>query len=189
MKNYFLKKRVITNIFIFLLVTTMISFKLFLVVLLLSLLILYIYRKRTLSNVNNKDIELNSVFSPITGKVKKIAQADGKTIVSISPKIFGPLGVYMPFSGSIDESENSETVIYNKLGNRATLSFSLGLFKDSNIWLRSGDLAKCSSNIGFLGFGGSINILLNDESKILIDKGQKVFAGQSLIAGFEVNNE
>lgn len=189
MKNYFLEKRVITNIFIFLLVTTMISFKLFLIVMILSVLTLYTYRKRTLPNINNKDIELNSVFSPITGKIKKISEADGKTIVSISPKIWGPLGIYMPFSGSIDETENSETVIYNKLGNRAILSFSLGLFKDSNIWVRSGDLAKCSSNIGFLGFGGSINILFNDESKILIDKGQKVFAGQSLIAGFEVNNE
>lgn len=161
----------------------------FIICLLLILLVLYSYRKIKSENLYNKDIELNAVFSPISGKVKSIEVHKDFQIIVLKPSLIGPLGLYMPFSGTVDKVKNNELTLYNKLGQNLVVTYSFGLLRDSISWLKTGDLANYSANIGFLGLGGSISILTKKDLKILVEKDQKVFAGQSIIAGFEVNNE
>lgn len=189
MKSYFLKSNLLKYLVVFniiLLAFGVIPFLLFFIII---LLIVYSYRKIKLDNLHNKDIELNAVFSPLSGKVKNIETHEDYQIINLKPSLVGPLGFYMPFSGTIDKVEKNEITIYNKLGQNLVITYSAGLLNDSVSWLRTGDLANYSANIGFLGLGGSISILTKKDIKILVEKNQRVFAGQSIIAGFEVNNE
>lgn len=189
MKSYFaksnlLKYLVVVNIIVLAFgIVTSLLFSLFI------FLIFYTYRKIKLENLYNKDIELNAVFSPLSGKVKSIEIQKDYQIITLKPSLIGPLGFYMPFSGTIDKVEKNEITVYNKLGQNLVITYTKGILNDSKSWLRTGDLANYSANIGFLGIGGSISILTKKDLKVLVEKNQKVFAGQSIIAGFEVNNE
>lgn len=189
MKNYFLKSSLMKYLIAINISLLIFGSLMFCIGLILSILIVYSYRKIRLNNFSNNDIELSSIFSPISGKVQSIETLNDCKIINIKTNLFGPLGCYMPFSGTVDQVDSLHLHIFNKLGQSLSLDFDEGIFRDSKTWLKAGDLAKYSANIGFLGLCGGIKIRTDKKIKVLVEKGQKVFAGQSVIAGFEVTDE
>jgi phosphatidylserine decarboxylase len=115
-------------------------------------------------------------------------------------------GIYLPFRGEIEEVRKNRGKSIGRFENKS-LSFNNNdldsvkiLLKSANnhicifnivkcvvgfyprVWIESGDRGKTSSCVGFVPFGGTVEVYLSNEFRLDLEVGDKVRAGSSILA-------
>ncbi len=153
-------------------------------------------------------------LSPISGKVIGIYKDEqskvfeGKTSkIRIELPLWKSYGLYFPFSSQVETVENvsgkkiwrwakngyftntakhHSVVLKNKLGNRVHIQIPQCVVGGkSEIWIRPGDKARGAACFGYVPFGSVIDVCVSGESEILINKNEKVYAGQTVLVGLK----
>lgn len=211
--KYFYINRTIHFVFIFsilsLLILGLSILPLFLLISYGSLLILF--RRKAGVFKENPSITEGVLFAPSNGKVIGIKPnvdhptlGGGLTEVVIRIPWSVEYGIYLPFSSEVIDlvSEkgrehfrySKENVFLGKAGLLVSLKDSKGdeiglqLIKcPAGLWpeikVMPGDRGKRQANIGLLPFGGTLVLYIPNKYEILIQVGQELMAGESLIAG------
>ncbi len=174
-------------------------------------LALLFFRRKVGVYKENLSITDGVLYAPSNGKVIGILpNVDhptlGKDFTEVVVRIPWNVeyGIYLPFSSEIKDlvsAKGREHFRYSKekvLLDRAGLLISLKDLKGDEIGLQlikcpmglwpeikvmPGDRGKRQANIGLLPFGGTLVLYIPNKYEILIQVGQELMAGESLIAG------
>jgi hypothetical protein len=169
-------------------------------VLLMTLFILFIFRKSSVLYQETIRNDGEIFLSPVHGVVESIkysVESVDENLsfheVKISLSFWGEKGFYFPTAGEISafkqESLTKKNLVYSaftltsKNGNRLSLKFFnfLGGLPPV-LWIRSGDRGRGGACFGYYPFGGTLIIYLPTKSDILVFEKEKIFPGQSVIA-------
>jgi hypothetical protein len=172
---------------------------------------LLFFRRKVGVFKENPSITDGILFAPSNGKVIAIVPnvshptlGEGLTEVIIRIPWNVEFGIYLPFTSEVIDlvtEKGREHFRYSKettLLGRAGLLVSLKDLKGDEIGLQlvkcpmglwpeikvmPGDRGKRQANIGLLPFGGTLVLYIPNKYEILIQVGQELMAGESLIAG------
>jgi hypothetical protein len=189
----------------------LLPFKIFIFWILLSAVVLYLFKK---NKVLVKDALTNSidiVVSPVTGIIKAIEIEKDHVKYLIASPALGNFGLYFPFSSTIDrfethggdkiqrlgrnskitqDADRVELSFVNRTGSRVGINIYRSLISGKpHVWPKVGDKGRVSSNFGFLPFGGIVEVSVWGESNQLVSSGEKVLSGSTPLAGFKGNND
>lgn len=175
---------------------------------------LFLFRRRKLRYKDQFKNESSTYLSPVNGFVfdiqKEIECEDGEkySVVRLTLPHFNEWGIYLPHDGEVqDVSVNSgkKFVRYNsKLPDLQENSFDhvnivtrskndhlctlkvvrCAIGWKPKVWLVPGDRGRPGACLGFLPLGGTVLMLVPSSFDIVINKHDKVIAGQTVIAGF-----
>ena len=110
--------------------------------------------------------------SPICGKVLDIRYSEGRFLPANKIK-------------AAVENEQAALLMADKLGRKVTVVQVAGLIARRIVcFAEVGDMLKKGERFGMIRFGSRLDVYVPLSSKILVSKGQKVVAGQSIIARF-----
>lgn len=145
--------------------------------------------------------EKNIIVSPADGKVLDVSEKDGKNFVYI---FLSPLNVHvnrMPITGKIKNvdytegkfrpafmkkasKKNEENEILIQAGEKKIVMTQIAGFLARRIrcWIKPGDSVLVGKRIGIIKFGSGAKLLLPKEIKVVVKKGDKVRAGETVIA-------
>ena len=211
--NTFLTK---FQLFIFIIVPLFVAFFLkwyFLPLwLLVSILLLYLFRQEENPAQEEAILEQRSLkLSPCHGVVHSVHTFDhhpllnGPVIaIQVKQKVWGEMGLRMPSDGEIKEMRQKSYRLISRLfyfeidrcrdsGINLVIqdplkkSFALQIEKYTfglrpKVWVHAGDKGKRGACFGFLPFGGTILIYLPVEYQILVKPGDEVTAAETPIA-------
>ena len=143
----------------------------------------------------------NIVVSPADGKVIDVSKKEGKNFVHI---FLSPFNIHvnrMPITGkisSVDYSEgkfrpafmkrasrnNEENNILIRAGKGEIVLTQVAGFLARRIrcWVRPGDSVGIGKRIGIIKFGSGAKLLLPKEAKVVVRKGDRVRAGETVVA-------
>ena len=108
---------------------------------------------------------------PINGEIKYIKYHPGKHLVAWHPK-----------SSSLNE--RSTIIIENNKISVLARQIAGGVARRIRTYVKVGDRANAGKEYGFIKFGSRVDIFLPIETKIDVLIGQKVKAGQTIIATY-----
>jgi hypothetical protein len=174
-------------------------------------LALLFFRRKVGVFKENPSITEGVLFAPSNGKVIGVTpnidhSSLGSDLTEVIIRIPWSVeyGIYLPFSSEVIDlvsEKGREHFRYSKekaLIGRAGLLISLKDLKGDKIGLQlikcplglwpeikvmPGDRGKRQANIGLLPFGGTLVLYIPNKYEILIQVGQELMAGESLIAG------
>ena len=178
-------------------------------------IILVVFRRPRVKYKDSVPNSTEIILSPVTGKVIDVtyqiknpqACEDFCNLIRISTSWIGPYGLYLPFSCEVNNYEEQEgkkfwrgskqiknlsvikknnILIENKLGHKLLIQLlrcSMG--GDSQVWARPGDKARSAACFGYIPFGGTTLLTLPSNGDILVKIGDKVKAGETVIAGLK----
>lgn len=174
---------------------------------------LFLFRKKKGIFKENPTLAEGVLHSPVHGKVIKINQDKthpqfGENLIEVLIRIpwHAGYGIYLPYTSEVKDllavkgrdffrfAKLEGTNIVDRAGIRITLSdqkgdeIGLQLIKcKAGLWpeikVMPGDRGKRQANIGLLPFGGTLALYIPSKYEILVQEGQEVVAGESLIAG------
>jgi phosphatidylserine decarboxylase len=140
------------------------------------------------------------VVSPADGKVLEVSKKSGKKFIHI---FLSPMDVHvnrMPLTGKIESvdysegrfwpafmkraSKNEENEILIKAGKKKIILTQVAGFMARRIrcWVKAGDKIDIGKRIGMIKFGSGAKLLLPKEFKVVVKKGDKVKAGETVVA-------
>ena len=121
------------------------------------------------------DVHVNRI--PITGKVEYFKYIPGKFFAAFKEK-------------ASKENEQTEIGIINESGFRVMFKQIAGIIARRIIChLTEGQLVKAGARMGMIRYGSRVDILFPLNARVLVDVGQKVYGGETIIATFiEENN-
>lgn len=162
--------------------------------------IIFLSRKKgNLEIHKNKDSGI--LFSPITGVIESIKKDNGVQVIHIKKSFFEEWGFYMPSCGKVDEIID--------IGGKKRLQISnLGDYRDmkrkhihiktrtGNIdlcvidsyfsrfenWIESGDYGFAGARMGLIKGAVNILIFLPSDFSIVMEQGELVLSGKSILA-------
>lgn len=112
------------------------------------------------------DVHVNR--APVGGKISKIEYKKGKFLIAYDER------------ASIENEQNSITIDHG--GFHVRFIQIAGLIARRIVcWRRPGEDLAIGDRIGLIKFGSRVDIFLPDGSRITVEKGQKVRAGESVI--------
>jgi len=151
----------------------------------------------------------NAILTPADGRVIKVEKVDAKdaplgepaVLISVFMSLFNvhvnriPIGGtvqeihYYPgkfFSANLDKaSEQNErnSVILQTVNNtRIVVTQIAGLIARRIVcWARQGDPVQTGQRFGLIRFGSRLDVFLPQDSRVVVRKGQRVKAGQTII--------
>jgi len=161
------------------------------------LVLFYLFRKIKIDRSGLDGNDTSLVFAPVSGCIS-VREKD-KSRLFVRPHLFSGFSVIMPLKAEIIAFTEfssevirflpfiKKTVITVKLESEELGLVSLrlartGLFLHPKVWVRGGDRAFVGSVIGNLPFGGSLEIIMNNNVKILVNDKTKVEAAVTLVA-------
>jgi len=169
----------------------------------LTLFVAYFFRNpsRTIP------VEPGSIVSPADGKVVRIARAeDGRWMISIFLNVFNVHVNRSPVSGSIRRIdykkgrfmaanhqaaslENERNILCIESGpSRFDVVQVAGLIARRIVcWKRPADRVTVGERFGLIRFGSRVDIFLPQACELLINEGDKVAGGSSMIARIDPN--
>jgi phosphatidylserine decarboxylase len=112
------------------------------------------------------DVHVNR--APVSGKISKIEYMKGKFMVAYDER------------ASIDNERNAITIDHGDV----PISFVqiAGILARRIIcWRKPGDVLGTGDRIGLIKFGSRVDVFLPAGSRIMVEKGQRVRAGESII--------
>lgn len=152
-----------------------------------------------------------SVLSPADGKVTQIVKIHEPDYfnsqvqrISIFLSVFNVHVNRAPISGTVDhfvyhtgkfmaafkekaslENEQTAIGVRNDFGHRVLFKQIAGLIARRIVChLREGDTCKAGQRIGMIRYGSRVDVFLTPDAKVLVTKGQKVKAGETVLATF-----
>ncbi len=133
---------------------------------------------RVVSIRRGKDDEVLSIFlsvfdvhvnrAPVGGKISKIEYKKGKFLIAYDER------------ASIENEQNSITIDHGGLPVRFIQIAGL-IARRIVCWRRPGEVLAQGERIGLIKFGSRVDVFLPAGSRITVEKGQKVKAGESVI--------
>jgi len=153
-------------------------------------------------------------LSPISGKVvaiykdKESREFEGKVSkIRILLPFWKSYGLYFPFSSQVEIVEHKagvkiwrlakigdftniakhySVVLKNKLGHKVQIEIpQCKLGGETEVWIRPGDKARAAACFGYVPFGTYFDICFPNDSEILINENEKVYAGQTVLVGLK----
>ncbi len=182
-------------------------------VLIIYLTSLYLFRRKRGVFKENPSITEGVLYAPSNGKVTRVRPGvvhpklgEGLTEILVRLPWNAEYGIYLPFTSEVKDlhaMKGRDFFRFSKLENtnivdRAGVFMSLESQKGDEIGLQllkcptglwpeikamPGDRGKRQANIGLLPFGGTLALYIPEKYEILVQEGQEVVAGESLIAG------
>jgi hypothetical protein len=172
-----------------------------------------LHRKRII-NYKNRVKESNSVLvSPVNGRLVSISTnkiLDGfshnATVLRFRIGFFNEWGVYFPFTAKVESflqgigkkffrfnnvlkpnSHSSSSISIENTNNHKVMirCFPCVFGLKGNFWVNSGDKGKSNACMGFLPYGGTVEVIIDGENDVLIAEGDKVAAATTVIAGIK----
>jgi phosphatidylserine decarboxylase len=140
--------------------------------------------------------------SPADGKVMAVKSEDGRTRISIFLNVFDVHVNRTPVAGTITSvhykrgdflvaskefasSQNEQNVVTVRLNDGVEVTFKqiAGLIARRIVFnRREGETLRKGERIGMMKFGSRMDVLLGSEWSILVNTGERVIAGTSLLA-------
>lgn len=118
------------------------------------------------------DVHVNR--SPISGKVEYYSYFEGEYLVAYHPK-------------SSEKNEHSKIGVKNNFG-RILFKQIVGILARRIVCtVKEGDSLKVGEKIGMMKFGSRMDIIVSPNTEILIKNGDRVVAGESIIAKLKKN--
>jgi hypothetical protein len=206
-KFTFLKKDILIKFALLsILLFFILPFTYFLIWIFLLSCYLFLFRRNTVTYKNSLSNTVDIILSPASGTVTGLVKDnDGNQYVKIRIPIWGPYGLYLPYSSEIHftHSQGDKKVwrgstkvspeslamrriveFKNKLGHITTVEvFSCIFGKKPDIWLAAGDKGRSTACFGLLPFGGSILVKIPKGANLLINQYETVRAGFTILAG------
>lgn len=184
MKSFFLipSDKLRTIYFLLIVLFFIFSIKWFLLLTLLFSFYLILFRREIYEDARLRSVDSSIFLTPLSGKVFV-----DENILVINTPFWKNFGICMPFSGSVVGYEEEVRSIFT-LGpfklNRSVISIKLqsenlgtvnitikgrvNLFHRAQVWLRSGDYGLIGATIGYLPFGGEVEIVLPANLNVLV---------------------
>ena len=107
--------------------------------------------------------------SPVRGEVKYFKYHPGEYLVAYYPK-------------SSEKNEQSHIGIENSAG-KVFFKQIVGILARRLVWdISVGDSLEAGQRFGMMKFGSRMDVFVSEESEILCKPGQKVIAGETIIA-------
>jgi hypothetical protein len=197
------KKIIVLSFCIFL----VFPFKYLLLWLVLLVAFFLVFKKNKVLLKDSLSNTIDILVSPLTGEVISVESNDKETKYFLKVSCFKNFGLYFPFSAVIGKIKNNQSKrikgVYQKelatrdfrhteveFKNKLDVSVKIFIYHCMNnvkphIWLKTGDKGRVSSNLGFMPFGGVVEIVTNNKCDQLVEVGDKVFAGSTPLAGFK----
>ncbi|MBK26684.1 MAG: hypothetical protein CME70_21970 [Halobacteriovorax sp.] len=174
---------------------------------------LYLFRRKRGVFKENPSLTEGVLYAPSNGKIIRIKPGsnhpnlgEGLTEILVRLPWNAEYGIYLPFTSEVKDLlalKGRDFFRFSKLENtnivdRAGVLISLESQKGDEIGLQllkcptglwpeikvmPGDRGKRQANIGLLPFGGTLALYIPEKYEILVQEGQEVVAGESLIAG------
>jgi hypothetical protein len=207
-KYFFIGNDTLTKLLLLVIALWLFSFQTILgFVIVVSLPLLFIFRRKNINLLEKRVVEDNIVLSPISGQFIGEINKNGKLQLLINIKPWRGFGVYFPLKGDIDhyyedtktykllgiinlKRTKVQTLIKSKGNQDIKLKFKSNLnLNKAAIHVRSGDRGISGALLGYLPFGGKVVIELPMDSKVLVKSGDRVSSTQTLLASFKDKNE
>ena len=131
----------------------------------------YYKNKRRQISIFMSPLNVHNQRFPIDGEIKYIKYHPGKHLVAWHPK-----------SSSLNE--RSTIIIENNKISVLARQIAGGVARRIRTYVKVGDRANAGKEYGFIKFGSRVDIFLPIETKIDVLIGQKVKAGQTIIATY-----
>ena len=172
-----------------------------------------LYRRNKINYKDRVRVAVNVLVAPANGKVVKIIKSiavEGldheATIVRIKIGLFDEWGVYFPFSSRVEsflekagdkffrakrsldleKYSNNSILLENTKNHKVMLRVLPCVFGlRGNFWVNSGDQGKANACMGFLPFGGTLELVIDGQNDVLVNDGDKIQAGNTVIVGIK----
>lgn len=195
----FLSYRWILRNFFLIFFIFFISIELFSLVILLSSLIIYSFRRKKINKFLIEKTDDSLLFSPITGRVS-IKQHEDYQLISMRTSFLKGFDIIMPLNGEVSDYKEVVTprklwklVLFKKVeldlhikslavGEVKLRVTRTGVLFHPEIWLRIGDRAFLGSILGYLPFGGKLSLEIKNDMKVLLKNHDNAEALVTLIA-------
>jgi hypothetical protein len=145
------------------------------------------------------------MLSPVTGNVSRINTNSEEISIILKTSFTQNYGLFLPLDCEISKVEGTcESIkVFNKfyLKNynhhiaitsktfkeiEFTVNCTFSVFKP-RIWTMAGDIGTRGANLGFLPFGGMVEIKLPSNTKVLVSVGDNILSSQTILAS--INKE
>ena len=176
--------------------------------------IYFILHRKKVINYKNRVKESSSVLvSPVNGKLISISKnkilegfSNDATILRFRIGFFNEWGVYFPFTAKVESflqavgdkffrfsnvlkhnSHCSSSISIENTNNHKVMirCFPCVFGLKGNFWVNSGDKGKSNACMGFLPYGGTVEVIIDGENDVLIAEGENVAAASTVIAGIK----
>lgn len=171
-------------------------------------LIFFLFRKNNSKHQDYIAYNNEVCLSPVDGRVIAIENREqGKyfqKVITLKMAIINPYGLLCPFDSEVESIENGDQVaaeswfakniaksrvdckigFKNKLGFKSMLRIQKSpMFGFPKLWIRTGDKASAGACFGVIPYGGKIKIYFPTDISIAVEKGDRLKAGVTIIAG------
>ncbi len=121
------------------------------------------------------DVHVNR--APMAGRVDYFRYNPGKFLVAFAPK-------------ASRENEHTAIGISNERGHRVFFKQIAGLIARRIVChLREGHLVQAGERIGMIRYGSRVDVFVPTDAQVLVKRGQRVRAGESILATFQENGK
>lgn len=203
LKKYFLYNPFSSQKLKFLLVVIfLLSFKYFVLLLLGIILYALLHKKQKFDRSSLESLQDGILYAPFNGEVIRKNSTETEHRLELRLPAFNSFGVQMPIKSIIDSYQlnsrkskfknitfyDSELVATSELGHIKITFKCLIPFLKPQIWCRTGDVVLPGAYIGYLPFGGKVDIQFSRESDILVETGSKLLRIQTLLCSKGLKN-
>jgi phosphatidylserine decarboxylase len=157
----------------------------FLIFLILQIFFIFFFRdlKREIhdeivSPADGRIVEINgkiSIFMNLFDMHVNLMPYDGKILKIISYK-----GEYKPAFGKIEKNYRVEIEIDSNIGKIKIVQIAGFFARRILTYVKEGDYLKKGEKIGIIRFGSRVELILPENCKIVVEKGKRIKAGQTL---------
>lgn len=151
----------------------------------------------------------NAILTPADGRIIKIDRVEGKdtplgepaVLISVFMSLFNVHVNRIPISGVIhgtqyhpgrffsanldkasEQNERNSIILETTNARRIVVTQIAGLIARRIVcWTRKGDQVQTGQRFGLIRFGSRLDVFLPGDSRVVVRKGQRVKAGQSII--------
>ncbi len=157
-----------------------------------------LYRRKKINYKDRIREASNFLVSPVNGKILSIDTnstldgfSEGSKRIRIKINPFDEWGVYFPFSSvvegfyeNLDKNKTTNSILLKNTSNQKVMLQAIpSLFGlKGNFWVNSGDIGKACSCLGYLPFGGVVELVVEGESDFMVSTGERVNAGDTVLA-------
>lgn len=161
-------------------------------------LTVFVFRKRRISFRDDQLTTDGLIYSPISGKVESIREAEGALEIKLHARPWQEMGIHMPLTGEVREVQREKNIVdkaSNLPGRVSQLQFEgkahnlIKIVFDNSVigsrpqvMIAPGDRARRQVNIGYMPFGGKLSMILPKESELMIKIGDDVSAAETVLA-------
>ena len=159
----------------------------------------YLFRKKSINLLEQRSLEDNIIFSPVTGKFLGNIEEDGKKLLRIAVNVLNGYGLYFPFNGEVvsyNEGKekksflgylnkyfyNVEMELCSEFDKKVKIKIeSVSWIRGPSVHARVGDRGIRGALLGYLPFGAKIVIEVDDSYELLVKSSEKVNSMQTVL--------